>query len=73
MEEIKLEANTWVIYGIGYVTGILKWNTDELKSLDRRTRTFMAMHGVPHPKSDVDKVYLSKKMQGRGLKVVGYV
>ena len=68
-----MEANTRVISGMRYVAGILKWNTDELKSIDRRTRTFMAMHGVPHPKSDVDKVYLSKKMLGRGLKVVGYV
>ena len=33
-----------------YGGGILKWNTDELKSLSRRTRKFMAMHGALHPK-----------------------
>ena len=50
-----------------YGAGILKWNTDKLKSLDRRTRKFMTMHGALHPKSDIDRVYLSKEMGGRGL------
>ena len=45
-----------------YGTGILKWNTDELKILDRRTRKFMTMHGAPYPKSDVDREYLSREM-----------
>ena len=48
-------------------TGILKWNTDELKSLDRKTRKFMTIHGVLRPKSDIDRVYLSREMGGRGL------
>ena len=50
-----------------YGAGILKRNTDELKSLDRRTRKFMAMHGVLHPRSDIGRVYLSREMGGRGL------
>ena len=45
----------------------LKWNTDELINLDRRSRTFMTMHGALHPKSDVDSVYLSREMGGGGL------
>ena len=40
---------------------------DELKSLVRKTRKFMTMHGALNPKSDVDRVYLSRKMGGRGL------
>ena len=27
----------------------------------------MTMHGAPHPKSDIDRVYLSSEMGGRGL------
>ena len=50
-----------------YGTGILKWNTDELKSLDRRARKFMTMHGALYPKSDIDRVYLRREMGGRGL------
>ena len=68
MEEIKLwQLNTWAVSAMRCSAGILKWNTDELKSLDRRTRKFMTMHGALHPKSDIDRVYLSREMGGRGL------
>ena len=43
--------------------GILKWNADELKNLDRKTRRFMKIHGALHPKNDIDRVYLSRKME----------
>ena len=47
---------TWAVSVMRYAVGILKWNTDELKSLDRRTRKFIAMHGTLHAKSDTDRV-----------------
>ena len=62
-----MAVNTWAVSVMRYGAGILKWNTDELKSLDRRTRKFMTMHGALHPKSDTDRVYLSREMGGRGL------
>ena len=62
-----MAVNTWVASVMRYGAGILKWNTDELKSLDRRTRKFMTMHGVLHPRSDIGGVYLSREMGGRGL------
>ena len=45
-----MAVNTWAVSVMRYGSGILKWNTDELKSLDRRTRKFMTIHGVLHPK-----------------------
>ena len=67
-------VNTWAASVIRYGAGILKWNTDELKSLDRRTRKLMTMHGGLHPKSDIDRVYLSREMGGRRLiSCEGYV
>ena len=62
-----MAVNTWAVSVMRYGAGILKWNTDELKSLDKRTRKFKTMHGAPHPKSDVHRVYLSRKKGGRGL------
>ena len=47
---------TWAVSVMRYAAGILKWNTDELKSLYRRTRKFIAMHGTLHAKSDTDRV-----------------
>ena len=62
-----MAVNTWVASVMRYGAGILKWNTDELKSLGRRTRKFMTMHGALHPKNDVDIVYLSREMRRTGL------
>ena len=54
----------WTVSVMRYVAGILKWNTDELKSLDIRASKFMTMHGALHPKSDIERVYLSWEMGG---------
>ena len=62
-----MAVNTLVVSVMRYGAGILKWNTGEFKSSDRRTRKFMTMHGVLNPESDVDRVYLSREMGGRGL------
>ena len=62
-----MAVNNWTISVMRYGAEILKWNTNELKSLERRTRKFMTMHGALHPKNDVDRVYLSRGMRGRGL------
>ena len=62
-----MAVNTWVASVMRYGAGILRWNTDELKSLDRTNRKFMTMHGALHPKSDIDRVYLCREMGGRGL------
>ena len=62
-----MAVNTWTAFIMGYGAGILKWNTDELKSLGITTRKFTEMHGVLHRKSDIDRLYLSRKMGGRGL------
>ena len=62
-----MAVNTWAVYVTRYGAGILKWNTDELKSLGRRTKNFMTMHGALHPKSDVDWACLSREMGERGL------
>ena len=64
-----MAVNTWAASVMRYGVGILKWNTDELKSLNRRTRKFITMHGELHLKSDIDRVYLSKEMGGRGLRM----
>ena len=62
-----MAVNTWVVSVMRYGAEILKWNTDELKNLEKRTRKFVTMHGALHPKSDVDRVYFSKELGGRGL------
>ena len=66
-----MAVNTWAVSVIRYGAAILKWYADELKSLDRRTTKFMTMHGALHLKSDVDRVYFSREMGGRGISCEG--
>ena len=47
--------------------GVLEWRIHELKELDRKTRKLLAMHKALHPKSDVDRLYVSREEGGRGL------
>ena len=62
-----MAINTWAASVMKYSAEILKWKTDGLKSLDRRTRKFMTMHGALYSKSDIGRVYLSRQMGGKGL------
>ena len=59
--------NTWAIALLRYGGGILEWRKEELRSLDRKMRKLMTIHGALHPKSDTDRLYLSQKRGGRGL------
>ena len=62
-----MAVNIWALSAMRYSAVILKCNIDELKSLNRRAGKFMTMDGGLHPKSDVDRVYVSRKIGGRGL------
>ena len=44
-----------------------EWRFDELKELHRKTRKLLTMHIELHPKTDVDRLYVSRKEGGQGL------
>ena len=52
---------------VRYSGPFLKWTRDELKQMDRRTRKLMTMNKVLHPRDDVNRLYVSRKEDGRGL------
>ena len=62
-----LAVNTWAVSVLRCGAGILKWNKDEMSKLDRRTRKMMIMYGALHPKSDANRIYLSRAQGGSGL------
>ena len=39
----------------------------ELEELDRKAKKLMTMYGAHHPKADVDRLYLQRCEEGRGL------
>ena len=50
-----------------YSFGIVNWHQEELQKLDRKTRKLLTIHGQHHPKPDVDRLYVPRKQEGRGL------
>ena len=59
--------NSWVVAIMRYGAGVLEWSFDELKELDRKTRKLLTMYKGLHLKSDIDRLYVSRKEGGRGL------
>jgi hypothetical protein len=42
-------------------------NNNNNNKLDRKTRKLLAIHGQRHPKADVDRLYVPRKQERRGL------
>ena len=62
--------NTYVVPVMRYMARIINWTNKELHSLDTRTRKLITMHRGSHPHADIDRIYLSRSMGGRGLRAV---
>ena len=59
--------NTWAILSLRYSAAFLDWTGAELEQMGKRTIKLMTMHRALNPKSDVARIYLSRKKGGRGL------
>ena len=67
-EKNKITAiNAWAVAVFRYGAGMLQWKESELKDVDGKSRKTMTMYGALHPKNDVDRLYIKRKMGGRGL------
>ena len=53
----------WLLSDI-YAAGMVKWNKEELDTLDQKTRKRLTTYGGFRLKSDVDRLYVEG---GRGL------
>ena len=63
----KLEAiNTLVVPVATYSFNIIKWTLQELAKLDTKTRNFLTLYKIHHPKSDVDRLYFPRNKGGEG-------
>ena len=62
-----MAVNIWSVSLMRYGAGILGWNTNELQKLDRKTRKIMTINKELHPRSDVARIYVSRRRGGRGL------
>ena len=65
---IKIIAiNTWAVSLVRFDARIVKWTESELNEIDRKTRKVMTMSKELYPKSDADRLYVSRMEGGRRL------
>ena len=65
-------VNTWAVVIFRYGAGIIFWKESELNSIDKKTRKTLTIYGAMHPKSDVDRLYITIKEGGRRLCSIEY-
>ena len=58
--------NTWAIPVIRYSAPFLDWTIEQMREMDRSTRK-LTMHNGLHPRSNVQRLYISRSEGGRGL------
>ena len=59
--------NVWAVSVVRYTAGVLDWTKRELKAMDVKTRKTLTMNGAYHMRSSVDRLYMKRKVGGRGL------
>ena len=67
LPDAQYRVNTWAVSLIRYSAAFVSWRKSELHAIDRKTRKLFTMYGTLHPKSDVDRLYIPCKEEGRGL------
>ena len=50
---------------IRYAAGIVKWNLNDLRTMNKKTRKLLTINKGLHPRSDVDHPYLSERKEER--------
>ena len=59
--------NSCAIPILRYSAGIIDWTLEDLQRLDQGTRKLLSLHGTFYRTSDVDRLYVSRQLGGRGL------
>ena len=59
--------NSLAVPVVQYSFNIINWTLEDIRRLDRKTRKFLTMHHMHHPKADSDRIYLPRSNGGRGL------
>ena len=71
MAEILLAGiNALAVGVVRYSACMVDWTAEELVSMHRKTRKILAVNGCLQTRSNVARVYLPRKEEGRGLIVV---
>ncbi|KAI5731059.1 hypothetical protein M8J77_003985 [Diaphorina citri] len=65
----KMEAiNSLAVPVIDYSFGIIEWTQEELRKLNTKTRKCLTLFKMLHPRADVIRLYLPRRIGGRDLR-----
>ena len=59
--------NMFAVPVIQYSAALLGWTLSEITNIERKFRKVLTMHGAHHLKSDVDRLYLPRRLGGGGF------
>ena len=57
----------WAVSLLRYSEAFVSWMKSELQAIDRKTRKLFTIYGALDPKSNVDRLYIPRNEEGRGL------
>ena len=60
-------VNTWAVSLLRYSAAFVSWRKSKLQAIDRKTRKLFTIYGALRTKSDVDRLFIPRKEEGRGL------
>ena len=66
-ENMIKSINIWAVSLVRYSAAFLDWTKEEKQDIDRKTRKLITMHKGLHPKSNANRLYIPRKVGGRGL------
>ena len=58
---------TWAVSLLRHSAAFVSWRKSELQAIDRKARKLFNTYGALNPKSEVDRLYIPRKEEGRGL------
>ena len=62
-----IAINTCVVSLMRYGAGVVKWTKGEPDEIDRKTRKVLTLNKELHPRSNVDRLHVSRMEGGTGL------
>ena len=66
-KNLFLAINSWAVAVIRYAASVIDWTQEDINEMDRKTRKLLTIYGAFHPKSNINRLYLKRKLGGRGL------
>ena len=62
-KNLFIAINSWAVAIVRYGAGVLHWNKDEIKEMDRKTRKQLTFYGAFHQKLNVNRLYIKENLE----------